>query len=202
MLVYSSTGVNVRYALVKVTCANVQVAVSGKGSAVPAPFLVPERVVASPLNVPKRLSATTIAHRSAAQYGQNSPPMYSISGFPPLVSGAPVIGFGFAAAFPAPTFSRVAVGTVVVVVTRSASADPVGRVPAPPPPELLDGEFPLVSTNPSTIPTTATIDPPAISNRFRRWACWAAARCAAILSRLPRCCPDAFDLPLVCLLFL
>ena len=35
---------------------------------------------------PNRLSATAMAQRSAAQYGQNSAPMKSISGLPLLVS--------------------------------------------------------------------------------------------------------------------
>ncbi len=49
--------------------------VSGSGSAVPAPFATAECTVARPLNVPNRLSATIIAQRSAAQYGQYSAPM-------------------------------------------------------------------------------------------------------------------------------
>ena len=40
--------------------------------------------------MPNLLSATAIDHRIAAQYGQNSAPMQSISGFPFCVSGAPV----------------------------------------------------------------------------------------------------------------
>jgi len=41
----------------------------------------------SPENVPNRLSATAIAHRSVAQYGQYSAPMYSTSGWPAEVRG-------------------------------------------------------------------------------------------------------------------
>ena len=41
----------------------------GNGSALPAPSCAALRVVARPLNVPNRLSATIIDHRSAAQYG-------------------------------------------------------------------------------------------------------------------------------------
>ena len=67
MLVYPSTGVNVRYGLVKLDFANVQVGVSGYGSALPPPSLAADRMGASPLKVPNRLSATIIAHRSAAQ---------------------------------------------------------------------------------------------------------------------------------------
>ena len=40
-------------------------------------------VVCRPDHVPNRLRACTIAQRSAAQNGQNSAPMKSISGLPP-----------------------------------------------------------------------------------------------------------------------
>ena len=48
---------------------------SGSGSALPAPFATAEWTVVRPLNVPNRLSATIIAQRSAAQYGQYSAPV-------------------------------------------------------------------------------------------------------------------------------
>src|SRR5215469_9577317 len=75
MFVCISTGVNVRYLLVYLAFANVQVGVFGYTSACPLPFLLAECVVASPEKVPNRLSATTRAHRSAAQNGQYSAPM-------------------------------------------------------------------------------------------------------------------------------
>ena len=67
MLVCSSTEENVRYWLVYLALANVQVGVLGKGSACPAPLAAAECTVASPENVPNRLSATIIDQRSAAQ---------------------------------------------------------------------------------------------------------------------------------------
>src|SRR5271163_3021748 len=67
MLVVSSTDVKVRYGLEYVAWRKVQVGVSGSGSASPAPFERAECTVASPLNVPNRLSATIIAQRSAPQ---------------------------------------------------------------------------------------------------------------------------------------
>ena len=66
--------VNVRYWLVNLALANVQVGVLGYGSVLPAPLTEAECTVASPENVPNRLSATIIAQRSAAQYGQYSAP--------------------------------------------------------------------------------------------------------------------------------
>src|ERR1700744_200624 len=63
--------------------------------------------------VPNRLRATAIAHLSAAQYGHHSAPMYSISGFPPEVSGEPVAGLSAPeSALPAPTLARVLAGTL------------------------------------------------------------------------------------------
>src|SRR6185437_1583137 len=68
-------------------------------------------------NVPNLLSATAIDQRIAAQYGQNSAPMYKNSGLPcELVSvvslidriGRPVVGRA-----PVPTLARVLAGTVV-----------------------------------------------------------------------------------------
>ena len=89
MFVYVSTGVKVRYWLVYVAWTNVQVGVSGYGSASPAPFATAECTVDRPVNVPNLLRATIIAQRSAAQYGQYSAPMYSISGLPFSVSAVP-----------------------------------------------------------------------------------------------------------------
>src|SRR6266480_2026993 len=56
--------------------------------------VVDECTVLSPEKVPNRLSATIIDQRSAAQYGQYSAPMYSISGLPPEVSGVPPLTAG------------------------------------------------------------------------------------------------------------
>ena len=128
MLVCSSTGVNVRYLLVYVAWTNVQVGVLGSGSASPAPFAAAECTVASPENVPNRLSATIIAQRSAAQYGQYSAPMYSTSGLPLAVRAEPlmVVGLAVTAPLPVPTLSRVLAGTEVTLDTTLARAAPVG----------------------------------------------------------------------------
>src|SRR5581483_5009028 len=75
------------------------------------------------LNVPKRDSATTTAHRSAAQYGQYSAPRYTTSGLPPSVSTAcPLVAVGRVDTFPAPIWSSVAAGTPVTAATTAASA--------------------------------------------------------------------------------
>ena len=103
---------------------------------------------------------------------------------PPLVSGAPVIAVGVALTWPAPTWSSVAAGTVVVLVTTASRALPVGGALAPLL-LVLGVELPLSSTNVITTATTATIAPAAISIRFRRCVRCAAARCAAILARRP-----------------
>src|SRR6478609_5233341 len=83
MLVCISTGVNVRYLLVYEEPWNVNVEIFDGVS------VVEECTVLSPEKAPNRLRATIIDQRSAAQYGQYSAPMYSISGFPPEVSGVP-----------------------------------------------------------------------------------------------------------------
>jgi hypothetical protein len=103
---------------------------------------------------------------------------------PPLVSGAPLIVFGGEVVAPAPILSRVAAGTEVVVVTRLASAWPPGAaepLALPLPPVV---EFPPARTSPRTIPTTATMAPPAIRIRFLVRVRCADARCAAIRARL------------------
>src|ERR1022692_26391 len=80
-----------------------------------------------PEKVPKRLSATATAHRSAAQYGQYSAPMYSTSGLPPAAAGGP----GTEMTEPEyvvqdPTAFRVACGTVAMSVrTLGGRAVPV-----------------------------------------------------------------------------
>src|SRR5580658_4308359 len=67
--------------------------------------------------VPNRLSASASAHRSAAQYGQYSAPMYSTSGLPFSVRAGLVIVLSGATAAepvgPAPTLFRTASGTAV-----------------------------------------------------------------------------------------
>ncbi len=63
--------------------------------------------------VPNRFSATAIAHRSAAQYGHHSAPMYSISGLPPELSAAPVAGLSAdGSELPMPTLASVLAGTL------------------------------------------------------------------------------------------
>ena len=107
---------------------------------------------------------------------------------PPLVSGAPLIDFGGEDTVPAPIRSMVAAETEVVVVMRLASAWPVGAaeplplaLPLPLPPGV---EFPPVKMKPRTIPTTATMAPPAIRIRFLVRVRCADARCSAIRARL------------------
>src|SRR5260221_13778764 len=87
-------------------------------------------------SVPNRLSATAIDQRMAAQYGQYSAPMYSISGLPPLVSGLSAIGLigRPPESKPLPTVSRVPGGTpVTLLITLAGRAAPVGELAAPPP---------------------------------------------------------------------
>src|ERR1700732_5561595 len=93
-----------------------------------------------PEKVPKRLSATTMAHRSVAQYGQYSAPMYSTSGLPLAVSGGPEMEVtDFAYAVPGPTAVSVLAGTVVRFLTTLAGrAGPLAE-PAEPDAGLLAG---------------------------------------------------------------
>src|SRR5450755_130340 len=77
------------------------------------------------LSVPNLLSATAMDHRIAAQYGQNSAPMYSISGLPACTSGGPemaVMGFGLFGTEPLPTAVSVAAGTPVTFLTTLAGS--------------------------------------------------------------------------------
>ena len=65
--------------------------------------------------MPKRLSATAMAHRSVAQYGQYSAPMYRTSGLPPEVSAEPETDVtALETVVPEPTASSVAAGTLVM----------------------------------------------------------------------------------------
>ena len=124
--------------------------------------------------VPNLLSATVIAHRSAAQYGQYSAPMYSISGFPCEVSGgAPVTG-NMVVAVPLPTEFSVLAGTLVIcfsaVATLFAAATDECRNE-------------LITMNATTTTSTATTLPAVSRTCLRTWARRAAACCAAIFSR-------------------
>src|SRR5271165_6594837 len=181
MLVCSSTGVNVRYLLVYVAWTNVQVGVLGKGSALPAPLAAAECTVASPENVPNRLSATIIAQRSAAQYGQYSAPTYSTSGLPLAVRAAPLIVVGLAVTEPppSPTESSALAGTLVTLDTTLARAAPVGPFGELSAAGLV---FSLITTKATTIASTTTTLPDAMRIRRRCSARRAAARCAAIFS--------------------
>src|SRR3984893_3171832 len=139
-------------------------------------------------SVPNRLSATAMDHRMAAQYGQNSAPMYSISGLPPLVSSLSEIDLIGRApeSEPMPTVFSVPGGTAVTLLTTLAGrAVPVTEAaPAPPLEGLL---FALITMKAITMASTATTLPPARRIRLRISARRAAARCAAILS-LAACC--------------
>ena len=134
------------------------------------------------VNVPNRLSATAIDQRSSAQYGQNSAPMYSISGLPLLVSAGPEIaftGFGlYDRTEPLRTELSALAGTLVTCrATLAGSTVPVG--------ELALGVFrPVLSTTKTTTTTTtSTMMPPVRSIRLRTCRCRAAARCSAIRAR-------------------
>src|SRR5207247_8480912 len=84
-------------------------------------------MVLSPEKVPNRLNAMIIDQRSAAQYGQYSAPMYSISGLPPEVRGVPPLtGWIFPVNEPPPIVSSVLAGTFVTLDTTLARAEPVG----------------------------------------------------------------------------
>src|ERR1700684_1011416 len=89
---------------------------------------MPECTVVRPENVPNRLSATIMAHRLAAQYGQHSAPMNSSSVLPFETSGGglPVMVWTLPLNVPAPTVSSTLAGTVVVVFTSEVRALPVG----------------------------------------------------------------------------
>src|SRR4030081_1913244 len=136
-----------------------------------------------PEKVPKRLSATTMAQRSVAQYGQYSAPMYSNSGLPLAVSGVPEMEVtDFAYAVPDPTAVSVLAGTVVRFLATLA-----GR--AVPPGELAEAELDagllvaLMTMKVTTTTTTARMLPAVMKTRLRLSARCAAARCAAIFSR-------------------
>src|SRR6185437_9645450 len=174
MLVCISTGVNVRYLLVYEEPWNVNVEILDGVS------VVEECTVLSPEKVPNRLSATIIDQRSAAQYGQYSAPMYSISGLPPEVSGVPPLAVWILPVNePDPILSSVLAGTFVTLDTTPARAAPVGPFD-----ELPDGLlFALITMKATTTAITAMMLPDAMRIRRRRSARRSAARCAAIFSR-------------------
>src|SRR5919108_5133438 len=120
-----------------------------------------------------------IDQRSAAQYGQYSAPMYSISGLPPEVSGVPPLtGWILPVNEPAPILSSVLAGTLVTLDTTLARAEPVGPFD-----ELAAGLlFALITMKATTTAMTAMMLPDAMRIRRRCSARRSAARCAAIFS--------------------
>src|SRR6476661_9469639 len=173
MLVCISTGVNVRYLLAYEEPWKVNVEILDGVS------VVEECTVLSPEKVPNRLSATIIDQRSAAQYGQYSAPMYSISGLPPEVRGVPPLtGWILPVNEPLPTLSSVLAGTFVTLDTTLARAAPVGPFD-----ELVAGLlFALITMKATTTAITAMMLPDAMRIRRRCSARRSAARCAAIFS--------------------
>src|SRR5215472_2695406 len=115
-----------------------------------------------PENVPNLLSATAIAHRSAAQYGQYSAPMYTTSGLLPEVSGVPVIGTtALGPVLPLPTAARVLAGTLVTsLITLAGRA-----VPVVPPACSFAGGFSDLKTIKDTTMTITPSTLPAVMNR-------------------------------------
>src|ERR1017187_979607 len=135
-----------------------------------------------PEKVPKRLSATAMAHRSVAQYGQYSAPMYRTSGLPADVRAEPEMDVTvFETVLPGPIAFSVAAGTAVMsLITRAGSAAPVAEVPEP---VLAAFWLALMMMKATTTTTTARMLAPVTKIRLRTSAFSAAARCAAILSR-------------------
>src|ERR1022692_4462082 len=135
-----------------------------------------------PEKVPKRLSATAMAHRSVAQYGQYSAPMYRTSGLPPDVRAEPEMDVtAFETVLPGPIAFSVAAGTAVMsLITLAGSAAPVAEVPEP---ALTEFWLALMTMKATTTTTTARMLPPVMKIRLRISAFRAAARCAATLSR-------------------
>src|SRR5215469_15488939 len=132
-------------------------------------------------NVPNLLRASTIDHRSAAQYGQYSAPMYSTSGFPFTVSGVPEMGLSGATAplGPAPTLSSTVAGTDVSSLTTAAFDEAVLLAFAV---GVWFSDF--QTTRLTTITMTTSTLPPATKNlrwvsRRRSAACNCAMRCLA-----------------------
>src|SRR5437763_1973549 len=110
-----------------------------------------EWIAPTPLNVPNRLSATAIAHRSVAQNGQYSAPTYSTSGFPLEVSGDAVTGLSmFGNEVPLPTAASVLAGTLATLCTTLVSWPPDSCEL-----DALRGEELAASGMPVRAPTTA-----------------------------------------------
>src|ERR1700726_72104 len=86
-----------------------------------------------PEKVPNRLSPPTMDHRSVAQYGQYSAPMYRTSGLPADVRAEPEMDVtAFETVLPGPIAFSVAAGTAVMsLITLAGSAAPAAEVPAP-----------------------------------------------------------------------
>jgi len=151
------------------------------------------------VNVPNRLSATAIDQRSSAQYGQNSAPMYSISGLPFLVSGVPEMartGSGVKdRTEPLPTVLSALAGTLV-----TCRATPAGSTVPADEPDALGLPLPALTTRKTTtMATTRTMMPPVKSSRLRVSRRLAAARCSAIRARA-FCCRVRPDLLTLCTL--
>jgi hypothetical protein len=129
----------------------------------------------TPVRVPKRLTAAASAHRSAAQNGQYSPPMYSSCGFPALVSaGCPPTAFS-PVAFPAPTASNVFTGMLVTCRWTCAVVSALA------PPSWPAGDWlSFTAIRVTTSAITATTVPPASMSRLRAADLRSAARRAAI----------------------
>src|SRR5215475_4138280 len=145
-------------------------------------------------SVPNRLRATAMDHRIAAQYGQYSAPMYSISGLPLLVSSGPVTlvtGGEVVMTEPLPTVARALAGTPVTLLAtlagRGVRPVEVGVVVG----ELID----LTRMKATTMTMTASTLPPVMNRRLRCSARFSAARWAAIFSRA-FCCLILVALPI------
>src|ERR1035441_600744 len=119
-----------------------------------------------PEKVPKRLSATTMDHRSVAQYGQYSAPMYRTSGLPADVRAEPEMDVTvFETVLPGPIAFSVAAGTAVMsLITRAGSAAPVAEVPEP---VLAAFWLALMMMKATTTTTTARMLPPVTKIRLR-----------------------------------
>jgi hypothetical protein len=131
----------------------------------------------------------TVGQRSAAQYGQYSLLISTISGFPDDVSAGAWIALGSAVTPPPPTELKRLVGSVVTDLTSDVGAGdaPVAEVElVGVPPELLTN---LARNMKAIMPITMTVDQMAILIRPRlRSSASSAKRSLLILeisSRLP-----------------
>ncbi len=109
--------------------------------------------------MPKRLKAITMAHRSAAKYGQNSAPMNSSSGFPAEVSfGWPLSTEGGVTPDPIPTVAASAGVTPVTSDTTCADAATGGGRAEVLVVGVLDPPRTLAKTNTKMITTTMPME--------------------------------------------